>query len=204
MSESNYNLMKGFPPNRDSIIRFSDGSFYSWPQFKWSVNNIQQLVPTKTVWRGPNSASQIIENKKAFESLNITSDHGDKLSWSQLLQETQTDGLAIMHNGQLVYESYHDYGSQYQPHLIMSCTKSMVGLLAEMMIVSGELDDTSLVTQHLPELKSSAWKDGTVRDVLDMQIAMDFDENYLNPDSEVCDTLEVARCCHSYRARQNV
>jgi len=173
------------PPDKESTIRFADGSFYCWPQLKWSFNNIQQLVPTKTVWRGANIASQIIENNKTFETLTIGGNQAESLTWSQVLEETQTDGLAIMHNGQLVYESYHHHGSQHKPHLIMSCAKSMVGLLAEMMIVNGELDDTILVTTHLPELEHCAWSNATVRDVLDMQIAMDFDEDYLNPDSEV-------------------
>ncbi|HIF49796.1 MAG TPA: hypothetical protein EYQ68_07970 [Cytophagales bacterium] len=203
MTVSKRNWMQG-PPDKESTIRFADGSFYCWPQLKWSFNNIQQLVPTKTVWRGANIASQIIENNKTFETLTIGGNQAESLTWSQVLEETQTDGLAIMHNGQLVYESYHHHGSQHKPHLIMSCAKSMVGLLAEMMIVNGELDDTILVTTHLPELEHCAWSNATVRDVLDMQIAMDFDENYLNPDSEVCDTLEVVGCCHSYRARQNV
>lgn len=185
MGKSKRNWMQGFPPKKEAVIQFSDGSFYSWPQLKWSVNNIQQLVPTKTVWRGTSAARPTIEYHTALEELNITSENDEQLPWHEVLRATETDALAIMHAGNLVYESYHDYASPRQSHLIMSCAKSIVGLLLEIMIANAELDDAILVTEILPELRESAWADATLRDVLDMQVGMDFDENYLNPDSEV-------------------
>ncbi|MFT5580524.1 MAG: hypothetical protein ACI9WS_003291 [Paraglaciecola psychrophila] len=44
--------MQGFPPAKDKVIRFNDGSFTQWPELRWTFSHIQQLVPTKTVWRG--------------------------------------------------------------------------------------------------------------------------------------------------------
>ena len=75
MSKSKRNWMQGFPPKKEAIIQFSDGSFYSWPQLKWSVNNIQQLVPTKTVWRGASAGRPTIERHVALEELNIISEN---------------------------------------------------------------------------------------------------------------------------------
>lgn len=185
MGKSKRNWMQGFPPKKEAVIQFSDGSFYSWPQLKWSVNNIQQLVPTKTVWRGVGAVRPPIERNVALEELSINSENDEQLPWHEVLRATETDALAIMHAGDLVYESYHDYASPRQSHLIMSCAKSIVGLLLEIMIANAELDDAILVTEILPELRESAWADATLRDVLDMQVGMDFDENYLNPDSDV-------------------
>ena len=66
MSKFTHNWMHGFPPDKKYTIQFADGSFYLWPHLKWSFNNIQQLVPTKTVWRGSNNASQIIKNIQTY------------------------------------------------------------------------------------------------------------------------------------------
>src|SRR3954468_6045191 len=49
--------MQGFPPPRDKLITFHDGSFRSFPELRWAWVNIRQLVPTVNVWRGAGPAS---------------------------------------------------------------------------------------------------------------------------------------------------
>lgn len=185
MTVSNPSYMQGFPPPRSQTLTFQDGSFYQWPAPKWSFCNIQQLVPTKNVWRGPKAAHKLNYLPIDFDQKTIITKQGLAVPWQEALANTDTDGLAIMHKGNLIYENYRDYLSPHQPHLIMSCAKSMVGVLAEMMITSGELDEQQAVIHYLPELKNTAWHDANVRQVLDMEISMQFDENYLNPASEV-------------------
>ncbi len=48
--------MAGSPPPTDKQIRFADGGYYAWPQMRWSFNHMDQLVPTKSVWRGPRAS----------------------------------------------------------------------------------------------------------------------------------------------------
>jgi hypothetical protein len=48
--------MRGFPPPPEVRLSFHDGSFYGWPQLRWTFSNIGQLVPTRTAWRGPGAA----------------------------------------------------------------------------------------------------------------------------------------------------
>ena len=38
--------MIGSPPPPDKVIRFADGSFYTFPKFRWSFSNTRQLGPT--------------------------------------------------------------------------------------------------------------------------------------------------------------
>ena len=44
--------MIGAPPAQDRVIGFSDGSWFRFPQTRWSFSNIRQLMPTKVVSRG--------------------------------------------------------------------------------------------------------------------------------------------------------
>ncbi|MBT5852152.1 MAG: hypothetical protein HOH36_17115, partial [Acidimicrobiaceae bacterium] len=42
--------MAGFPPPPDKIVRFRDGTYYQWPQMRWTFNHLPQLTPTKITW----------------------------------------------------------------------------------------------------------------------------------------------------------
>jgi hypothetical protein len=44
--------MVGSPPPANRIVRFSDSSFFRFPQSRWSYSNIRQLMPTRVVARG--------------------------------------------------------------------------------------------------------------------------------------------------------
>jgi hypothetical protein len=44
--------MVGSPPPRDKLIRYEDGSFSRFPQWRWSFSHWRELVPTVAVGRG--------------------------------------------------------------------------------------------------------------------------------------------------------
>ena len=177
--------MEGCPPPEDKLISVERGNHRSLPQKRWAYSNIQQLVPTKSIWRGA-GAAQALELKNAgFEQLTINSLDGRSLTWPEAMEATDTDAFGVLHQGKLVHESYYAESGPHKPHLIMSCAKSFAGTLAEMMIDEGVLAGETLVPEYLPELKGTAWEDATLRQVLDMLIGMEFDEDYLNPSSEV-------------------
>ena len=67
----------------------------------------------------------------------------------------------------------------------MSMTKSMTGLLAEMLVVEGRLDDKTKVSSVIPELKDSAFGSATVRQVMDMTTALDYSEDYSDQNADI-------------------
>jgi len=186
-------FMTGFPPAADRRIRFDDGSFYAWPQMKWSFNHIEDLVPTRTVWRG-DGASRPFEAGDPLDTAQIRFDTADgrTLGWDEAYDELHTDGLVVLHRGRLVHESYGGHGSADLPHVIMSCAKSFVGTIATWLVHEGSLDRDALVPTLIPELADSAWRDATVGQVLDMLVSMTFDGDYLDPGSEVYRYLRSA------------
>ena len=44
--------MVGSPPPPDRVIRYQDGSFYKFPQWRWSFSHWKELRPSVTVSRG--------------------------------------------------------------------------------------------------------------------------------------------------------
>ena len=67
----------------------------------------------------------------------------------------------------------------------MSMTKSVTGLLAEILVVEGRLDDKLKVSSIIPELKDSAFGSATVRQVMDMTTALDYSEDYSDPNADI-------------------
>jgi CubicO group peptidase (beta-lactamase class C family) len=65
------------------------------------------------------------------------------------------------------------------PHILMSVSKSMLGLLAGALVARGLLDPERLVTDMIPELADTAYRGTTIRQLLDMRAGVAFDENYL-------------------------
>ena len=177
--------MKGFPPPPERIIRFQDGSYAQWPQLRWSFCHIEELAPTRTVWRGPGLASKLPENQQDFSRLTVNTLDGRQLSLEQALGECYSDGVLVMHKGKIVCEQYFGHCVPHTRHIINSATKSYVGTIAQQLVVEGLLDRSQGVTHYLPELTDTAWGDARVADVLDMLVGMKFDEDYNRRDSEV-------------------
>lgn len=97
-------------------------------------------------------------------------------NFTSFLEGYKTDGLIILHKGKMVYEKYWNGQTEHTRHLIFSCGKSMAGLMGEMLIELGHLSESALITDIIPEMKRSGFVGATVRDVLDMKVALQFEE----------------------------
>ncbi|MEL7521050.1 MAG: serine hydrolase, partial [Cyanobacteria bacterium J06553_1] len=179
--------MEGSPPPADKVIRFDDNSFAQYPQWRWSVCNFQQLMPTKMIGRGLSPARPLESAEVAgidditFTPLGAT----EPITWKESLAANFTDGLLVMHHGKVVYETYAGCLNPANRHGAMSMTKSFIGLLGETLVVEGQLDENKLVKDYIPELTESAFGDATVRQVLDMTTGLQFSEDYADPDAEI-------------------
>lgn len=179
--------MVGSPPAPDKLIRFADGSSYRFPQFRWSFSNYRQLVPTTSVSRGLGAPSVLPRAERndldtvSFVPLGKT----DPVTWAQAFDANFTDGVVVLHKGRVVYERY---GGVFRPegqHIAMSVTKSFFGLIGQMLVAEGKLDENAPVSRYVPELKDSAFGDATIRQVLDMRTGLKYSENYADPKAEI-------------------
>ena len=145
---------------------------------------MEELVPTRAVWRGPGAAHKFVRSSVTLDDVPIRTD-GGRLSFSDALEATGTDGIIVLHRGAVVHEAYFGHLSADLRHVMMSCNKSIVGLVAECLLHEGLLDEAALVPTVVPELAGSAWGDATIRDVLDMRVGLAYDEDYTDPNSDV-------------------
>ena len=66
----------------------------------------------------------------------------------------------------------------------MRC-KSVTGLLAEILVAKGALDDSARVRDIVPEIGDSAFATATVRQVMDMTTGVKYSENYADPKADI-------------------
>lgn len=180
-------LMQGFPPAIDKRVMLPDSNFFSFPNLRWSVCYMRELLPTAPIYRSVSGyqplAYALLDgiDEITFSPTNQTS----TMSWQDSLAANYTDGILIMHRSKIVYEKYRGCLSEHVNHAAMSMTKSITGLVAEILIAQDVLDDTLLVKSIIPELEKSAFGDATVRQVMDMTTALQYSENYADPNADV-------------------
>jgi CubicO group peptidase (beta-lactamase class C family) len=179
--------MQGAPPAADKLIRYEDGSFYRFPQWRWSFSHWRELVATINVPRGPGPVSALARRERAdLDSVAFTVLGGTRrMTWAESLQANYTDGIVVLHRGHIVCERYFGALSAERPHIAFSVTKSFFGVIAAMLIADGTLDPGAPVARYLPELTDSGFGDATVAAVLDMTTALRYTEQYGDPDSDV-------------------
>lgn len=179
--------MQGFPPPADKAIRFTDPDYFAFPKLRWTVCHFRELMPSVAVMNGTGAASELAQARDpAIDEVSFTPTGADEpMTWDAAFDANYTDGIIVMHHGSVVYERYDGCLDQTTLHGAMSVTKSLTGLLGEILVAEGKLDAQAIVGDLIPELQGSAFGDATVRQVMDMTTALDYSEDYADPDAEV-------------------
>lgn len=179
--------MQGFPPAPDKVIGQPDSNYFSFPKMRWTVCHFRELLPTKGVSRGvgaPVPLERAID--KGIGAVKfVPLDSTEEMSWEDSLAVNYTDGIVILHKGRIVYERYFGCLNEFGKHGAMSVTKSVTGLLAEILVAEGTLDENALVSSIIPELKASAFGSATVRQVMEMTTGLRYSEDYSDPKADV-------------------
>lgn len=181
--------MKGFPPPTDKILSAADGSFFNFPALRWSVVHMRQLMPTVEVSRGlkaPQPLPYALDLR--IDSIRFLPwGEQNQVTWEASLWKNYTDGIIVVHKGQVVYERYYGALQEDKVHAVMSLTKSFTGTIASNLVAEGVLDPNKRVAHYVPELGQSAFGDATVRQVMDMTTALKYSEEYADPQAEIWD-----------------
>jgi CubicO group peptidase (beta-lactamase class C family) len=179
--------MQGFPPPDDKTIRFTDPDYFVFPKLRWTVCHFRELMPTTAVQNGDGMQNKMeVSLDPNIDQVSFSPIGSKKtMTWDEAFSANYSDGVIVLHNGRIVYERYDGCLKPATLHGAMSVTKSLTGLLGETLVAEGVLDDKALVGDLIPELKDSAFADATVRQVMDMTTALDYSENYADPNAEV-------------------
>lgn len=166
-------LMHGFPPEPEGQVTLAN---WRTPPFnRWAFQHVREIVASADIPNDPARISPLPEAPVDLSTLEV--DPGMPLA--RFLQATDTDALVVVHRGRVVFEHYANGMSAASPHILMSVSKSLLGLVAGILAQRGALDPRRPVTHYAPELAATAYRGATVQQLLDMRAGIAFDEDYL-------------------------
>ena len=159
-------LMVGTPPPPE--YRVTIDNWQEYPQKIWSFQHTSELFPTRLIAR----AGKVHElplsmlPRAEIDAIAVNAPGEPAMNWPQMLQETHTDAIVVLHRGRIVEERYFNGMKASTAHLMFSASKAMTGLMAATLIQEGRLDEKAKVGSLIPELADSAWAGASVRQVL--------------------------------------
>jgi hypothetical protein len=179
-------VMQGFPASPERTVRAADAATWRFPTTRWTFSHQRELGPSANIRRGATPCAPLpYALRHDLDAVAFITQDGRAMTWGESVDEIFTDGLVILHRGQVVYETYRGALGPHHPHLAMSVTKSFAGLLAAVLAHEGAFDPSAPVAEYLPELAHTAFGDATVRQVMDMTVAVRYSEDYIDPQAEV-------------------
>ncbi len=150
------------------------------PYNRWAFSHANELVPTAVIGRKREQPVQGFPKGSGDAFLNRTVD-----GLAEFLTSSKTEAFLVVQDGEVIDERYFGGFSPTDRHLLMSVSKSICGLIVGRLVDRGLIDTGEFVASYILDLKDSAYGDATIQHVLDMTAAVDFNEEYADPNSHV-------------------
>lgn len=164
----------------------------------WKREEIQRLLAVNSLF----SEEKIVQNFSHMDAAFLTVDlpRGNGPTWDlpygaefdlpaetqDWIEERAVTSLLVMQDGQIRFEEYFLGTSPEDRRISWSMAKSYLSALFGILLEEGaiaSLDDP--VIKYAPKLQGSAYETTTIRNVLNMASGVTFDEDYLDPKSDI-------------------
>ena len=111
---------------------------------------------------------------------------GNDRSTQHFIEDTDTSALLVLKDGKIRTEQYFLTGGQDVRWISWSVAKSFLSALIGIAIAEGAIASIEEpITKYVPELKSSAYTDVRIKDVLQMSSGARWNEDYSDPSSDI-------------------
>lgn len=161
------------------------------PWNRWSFQHVREVLPTVEIGRGGGPVRQLVRAERDIGALTVEGIDGVPVTLAAFLEQTFTDGFIVLQDDAVVWERYCNGMDERTLHLSQSVAKSFAGMLAGILVSRGVVDPSAPVAAYVPEFDATAYRDATVRHLLDMTSGVRFDESYTDPFSDM-GRLDVA------------
>lgn len=164
----------------------------------WKREEIHRLLAVNSLFSEEKIVSNFSHMDRAFLTVDLPRGNGP--TWElpygpefDLPEGTRTwindravTSLLVMQDGQIRFEEYFLGTTREDRRISWSMAKSYLSALFGILLnegAIGSLDDP--VVQYAPKLKGSAYETATIRNILNMASGVTFDEDYLDPSSDI-------------------
>lgn len=141
-----------------------------------NFSNMNRAFLTVEVPRGTGPVSDLPRGEDAVLPSAVT-------DW---IAARSVTSLIVLKDGEMVHESYYQGTAPEDRRIGWSLAKSYLSTLIGVVLDEGQitsLDDP--VTKYAPDLMGSAYEGATIRNVLQMTSGVEFDEDYLDYNSDI-------------------
>ncbi|MGV9823807.1 serine hydrolase domain-containing protein [Nocardia xishanensis] len=128
----------------------------------------RQKLGTRVIRRDPTRISPLPRSGKSLKDLHYTYNGADR-TIAQYVADNRCSGLLVLKDGAIVHEQYAMGNTETTRWTSMSIAKSVTATLIGTALADkaiGSLDDP--VARYVPELRDSAYKENTIRQLLMM------------------------------------
>jgi hypothetical protein len=154
------------------------------PLNRWAFQHVDEFIPTRRIEPSKSPHIWRVCLDPSLAKLEIECE-GETVSLDSLLEELCTDSFLVVKHGEIVMERYFNGMGPKSRHLLQSVSKSLLGILVGQLVDDGLIDLSLTLGHYLPDLKNSGYFDATVRDAMDMAVALKFSEEYHDVNSEI-------------------
>lgn len=163
------------PDQRPGEARADLSNWRSAPHSAWAFRNIPELMPVAAITGADPATAQPLPTAPAsLDGLRLQLGNRPPLGLEDFLAATATDGLMVLKDGEVVFEHYDNGLEPRTPHILMSASKSVVGLVVGVLAGRGLLDLEAPVSALVPEVAATAWAGATLRQLIDMRAGVRF------------------------------
>ncbi|RXV64930.1 6-aminohexanoate hydrolase [Roseovarius sp. A46] len=164
----------------------------------WKREEITRLIAVNTLFSEEKIVTNFSGMERAFLTVPVPRGDGpvsdlprgpemtlpaDVTDWVETRNVTS---LLVLHNGRIRHESYHLGTTAQDRRISWSVAKSFLAALIGISLERGEIDSLDdPVTRYAPRLADSAYDGVTLRQLLQMTSGLEFDEDYLDYDSDI-------------------
>ena len=135
-----------------------------------AFRTVPDFIPTARIAAAPGAPSDLPEGPMAdFGAFDVALAPDRHFDLPALLAATATDAFLVLQHGRIVHESYGNGLDAETPHILMSMSKAVTGLVASLLGKAGTLDLEAPVATLVPEIADTSWRGATVRHLLEMR-----------------------------------
>ena len=178
-------LMKNFPNPYKGQVTLSN--WRTAPFNSWAFHHVGEIIPSAPICNDPLSIQNLRTEKIDLKNIIIKRKSNSSIDYNQFLEVTHTDAIVILKSGVIIEEQYFSGMTLSSQHILMSVSKSLLGLLIGILIDQNLFKLDQLATDILPELEATAYKGASIRQLLDMRTGVAFEEDYLATHGKIID-----------------
>ena len=149
----------------------------------WSFRHATEIFPfTTLIARGTGEVGEFGARPRDLREAT-THMRGRPMRFDEFLQESHCDAFMVLKNNEIVYEDYRRMDPD-DVHMLQSSSKTTMCAVIGNLIDEGLIDLEQTIDHYVPDV-SSGYTGVSIQDVMDMNVGLEFSEDFSNPESDI-------------------